>query len=222
MRLRRFVLAAALLLAALAAGTLIPRSPEAAAAGEPKTRRILVLSNPIHTDIALPLDAALLRRFGDLARHGLPMEVAGARYLVFGWGGRSFYVETPTWSDLKPLPLLKGLTIDQAAMHVAVAGEIADPQDGVVPVMIGEAGYDRLLAFIEASFARGPEGPILIPNAGYGRFDAFFEAPGTFTALVGCNTWTSAALRAAGLRTGWWTPLPQLLGASLRLHNTLP
>ena len=58
----------------------------------------------------------------------------------------------------------------------------------------------------------------LDPDASYGEFDAFFEA-GNFTALLGCNTWAAAALRKAGLQTGWWNPLPQTLGLSLDLHN---
>jgi uncharacterized protein (TIGR02117 family) len=53
----------------------------------------------------------------------------------------------------------------------------------------------------------------------YGSDDAFFEANGYFNALLGCNTWTAAALRAAGVKTGWWTPLPPLLITSLHLHN---
>ena len=40
-----------------------------------------------------------------------------------------------------------------------------------------------------------------------------------FNALAGCNVWTAASLRQAGLKTGWWTPLPGLLGLSLKLHN---
>ncbi|MGG2475846.1 DUF2459 domain-containing protein, partial [Rhizobium sp. BR5] len=39
----------------------------------------------------------------------------------------------------------------------------------------------------------------------------FFEANGWFNAVAGCNTWSAAMLREAGIRTGWWTPLPPLL-----------
>ncbi|MGO8572745.1 TIGR02117 family protein, partial [Rhizobium ruizarguesonis] len=34
-----------------------------------------------------------------------------------------------------------------------------------------------------------------------------------------CNTWTAAALRSAGLRTGIWNPLPQALRLSVAVYN---
>ena len=222
--MRRFFRIAFALLAvvavALALGTLVPRPlwPGKADPG-PSTRHILVLSNPIHTDIAIPVDAAVLERFGFLADAGMPVELPGARYVIFGWGGRDFYIATPTWADLKPIPLLKGITLDASVMHVEVAGEIAEPQPQIMAFDIGEQQFQALLDFIEASFQKGPDGPIRIPGARYNDYDAFFEANGRFTALAGCNTWTAKALRAAGLRTGWWNPLPPLLTLSMRLYN---
>lgn len=212
-----FVAAVALL---VIAGTFVPRPlfQEAAAEG-PKPHRILVLSNPIHTDIAIPIDSRVLETFSFLARDGLPIDAPQARYLTFGWGGRSFYIETPTWSELKALPLLKGLTADSAAMHVELAGQIDARHPSVATYAIGEREFAQLLAYIRASFRDEAGGPEIIAGAGYGEFDRFYEAHGTFTALLGCNTWTAAALRNAGLRTGWWTPLPPLLGTSMRLYN---
>ena len=58
-----------------------------------------------------------------------------------------------------------------------------------------------------------------IPDTAYGPNDDFFEANGWFSAAVGCNTWTAGALREAGIRTGWWNPLPVSLSMSLDLYN---
>ncbi|MER9496898.1 DUF2459 domain-containing protein [Mesorhizobium sp. M0587] len=41
------------------------------------------------------------RRFHFLVDAGLPSDAPEVRYIVFGWGGRAFYLETPTWSQLK-------------------------------------------------------------------------------------------------------------------------
>lgn len=81
------------------------------------------------------------------------------------------------------------------------------------------AQYNALLGFIAASFSRVDGRAAMVPGAGYGAYDFFFEAEGHFNALAGCNTWTARALRAAGLRAGWWNPLPQSLGLSLDLYN---
>lgn len=212
----------ALLALAVTAGTLMPRPFwPAAKASEAfgQTRRILVLSNPIHTDIAIGIDAETLARFPFLAESGMPVTHSNARWLVFGWGGRAFYIETPTWADLKPMPLIKGLTLDRSVIHADVAGEIIEPSDRVRSFEIGPEEYQRLLAYIEASFKAGDGSIAAMPDTAYGPTDAFFEANGWFSAAVGCNTWTAAALREAGIRTGWWNPLPVSLSMSLDLYN---
>lgn len=217
-------LAAVLLTAILcvAAGTFVPRplwpvAKAGTAVGE--THRILVLSNPIHTDIAIPVTAETLARFPFLSESGMPVAHPDARWLIFGWGGRAFYIETPAWSDLKPVPLFKGLTLDRSVVHADVAGEIIEPAEHIASFEIGTKGYQRLLSFIEASFATVDGRIAAIPDAGYGENDRFFEANGWFSALRGCNTWTAKALREAGLQTGWWNPLPVLLSVSLTLYN---
>ncbi|TIR15493.1 MAG: TIGR02117 family protein [Mesorhizobium sp.] len=220
-RLLRYLLmlVAALLLAA-ALGTLVPRPlwPAAMAKGE-GTRRILVLKNPIHTDIAVPLDDGIRRRFAFLADAGLPMDASDARYIVFGWGGRAFYLETPIWSQLKAAPVLKALTLDASVMHVDVADAIKEPHPDVAGFDIDDAHFAALLDYIAASFRQGTGGPVAIEKAGYSTYDRFYEANGRFNALVGCNTWTAAGLRVAGIRTGWWNPLPVSLWWSMGLYD---
>jgi uncharacterized protein (TIGR02117 family) len=218
--LRRLGYAIAAVLVLLVLGTLVPRPLwRTGNPGEATNRRILLLSNPIHTDIAIPLDAGVLAKFNSLEQAGIQAELPGARYLVFGWGSRAFYIETPAWSELKPGPLFSALTVDRSVIHVDVTGDIAEPQPSVRGFDLSEAQFDRLTNLIVASFRIGPDGPIRIPDAAYGEFDGFFEANGYFSAIVGCNTWTASALREAGLRTGWWNPLPQTLAVSLDLHN---
>ena len=217
--LRYLAMLIATVLLAAALGTLVPRPLWPAAAKGEGTRHILLLRNPIHTDIAIPIDDDVRRRFAFLAKAELPIDGPEARYIVFGWGGRAFYLETPTWSDLKAVPVLKALTLDASVMHVDVAGAIAGPHPDVAGFDIDEQHFSALVDYIAASFRQGPSGPLVIENAGYSRFDRFYEANGRFNALVGCNIWTAAGLRTAGLRTGWWNPLPVSLWQSLKLFN---
>jgi uncharacterized protein (TIGR02117 family) len=208
------------LFVALAMGLFFPRPltapADAAVQGE---TQILLLANPIHTDIALPVDDEVRAAFADLVPAGLPVDMPGVEYLIIGWGGRSFYIETPTWGDIRPLPVLKALTIDRSVLHVAVAGRIDQKHPSVRPLTISKEGRRRMIEAIRASFIRDAGLPVPIPGAAYGLDDAFFEAEGVFNAFVGCNTWTASMLRSAGVRTGWWTPLPQLLDLSIDLHH---
>lgn len=218
----RWLLRAVFLLVFLAAcGTFIPRPLIAPveASSAAATHRILLLSGPIHTDIAIPLDEETRAVFSFLAETGFPLGHPDAEWLIIGWGGRAFYLETPSWSELKPLPVLRALTIDRSVLHVDLAGHITEPQPAVAAFDIGDDQMARLRNFISDSFIRDAGVVAPIPNAGYGEIDRFFEAKGYFNALFGCNTWTAAALRSAGLRTGLWNPLPQSLRLSLGVYN---
>lgn len=219
--LKRLCVFVALIATLVAAGVLLPRASgtsQPAYAGQ-NSNLVLVLSNPIHTDIALPVRADILARFGFLRMGNLDIDNPGVRYIVFGWGGRAFYTQTPTWADLKPVPLFKGLTIDRSVMHVSLAGDIPLSHADVTALDLSDQGYEDLVAFILRGFAMEQGKQMPLAGTSYGENDAFFEGVGYFTAVMGCNTWTAAALRSAGVATGWWTPLPRLLSASLWLHN---
>ncbi|MEI3855189.1 MULTISPECIES: TIGR02117 family protein [Ensifer] len=206
---------------AVVLGTLLPRPllPVSASAAGAGATRILVLSGPIHTDIAVPLTEETRARFGFIEAAGVPLAHPQAQWLIFGWGGRSFYLETPTWSELKAMPVFKALTLDRSVMHVDIAGRIVEPQPSVASFELDAAGYERLLGFIAESFIRDAGAVVPVDGFSYNGNDRFFEAEGRFNALVGCNTWTARALREAGLRTGLWNPVPPSLGLSLRIHN---
>lgn len=213
---------------AVGLGILIPRpfpflDEATARQGEPaERRRILILSNAIHTDIALPADEDVLEAFGFVSEGGLELDYPGVVWIVFGWGGRSFYLETPTWADLKAGPVLDALTWDTSVMHVRRTGTIPFHLEEVQILDLSVASFEALVRDIRASFevvsGRRPEP---IPGAAYDEHDVFFPAKGGFNALIGCNTWTAGRLRTAGVRTGVWTPLPGTLTWSLALHNSL-
>jgi len=214
---------------AVGLGILIPRplfasapvnTAYAATSVDTPRRTVLILSNAIHTDIALPATPDVVERFSFLAANGLDPAQPGVAYIIAGWGGRSFYIETPTWSELKPGPVFKALTVDRSVMHVSVAGPIDRDHASVTAVELDEASFQRMLQAILAGFSSDDGGkPVVIAGANYGMYDLFFEAEGWFNAIVGCNVWTAATLRQGGLKTGWWTPLPRLLSLSMALHN---
>ena len=187
----------------------------------PLEKRILVVSNLIHTDIAVPIDPDSVAALGFLADNSQPILHPDARWMLIGWGGRSFYLETPSLADIRPGPTFRALTIDSSVMHVDVLADIDLADPAVTPLAVSEEAYVNLLRTISASFARKDGRVLPIDGYAYGPVDAFYEAEGSFNALLGCNTWTSRVLRSAGVRTGIWNPLPQSLTLSLRMFNDL-
>lgn len=163
---------------------------------------IWVESNGVHTALILPVVAAEidwrdLVRAQDLA----DPRYAGYDHLGFGWGERRFYLETPTWSDVRPATVLAAaLGSDRTLVHVDHLPAPA-PGDGARRILLRPAEYRRLADFIRASF-RARAGHV----RGYGAGDAFYDATGHYSAITTCNSWTGAALRHAGVRVGAWTP----------------
>ena len=226
--LRAAVLSVVVLFLAVAMGALVPgqvaensyaQMPDHS--GPESNRRILVLSNAIHTDIALPADPDVLEALGFVTENGLELDVPGVFWIVVGWGGRAFYVETPTWSDLKPLPVVKALTWDRSVMHVQRAGFIPEDHPGILPLDLEESAFSALLDAVVRSFDAGDAGMhVPLEGAAYGENDTFYPAEGAFNAVAGCNVWTARMLRTAGIPTGLWTPLPGLLTWSMAFHQT--
>jgi uncharacterized protein (TIGR02117 family) len=217
---------AALGFLALVAGTVVPWPLTSQQTEGEQTGEILVITNPIHTDIAIPATPEALKTFGFLRESGLPLDAPGVRWIVFGWGGRAFYLETPTWSELKLVPVLKALTLDRSVMHVELAGEIDRTLPQVRSIALSTTAKNEDATAMERIYYRiadsfEGETPMAIPNAGYGPNDRFYESKGGFNILVGCNVWAAKILREAGLQTGLWNPLPQSLVYSLDLHNSL-
>lgn len=168
---------------------------------------IFVETNGVHTDLVLPVAAAGID-WRDLVR---PDDIADPRYagydhLAFGWGEAKFYLETPTWADVRPGTVLRAaLGSDHTLVHVE---HIPAPETGSEArrIVLRPEEYRRLAAFIRTSFAPGRPGARPRVFRGYGDYDAFYSGTGRYDAVMTCNAWTGAALRAAGVRIGVWTP----------------
>lgn len=165
---------------------------------------VWVETNGIHTGIVVPKVAAgvdwrPLLPPGDVAdpRYG------GYPYAAIGWGERTFYLETPTWADVRVTTVLAAaLGSRRTLMHVE---HLPRPREGadVRRLVLRPEEYRRLAATIRASFAERPT-----HERGYAGYDVFYEARGRYSAIRTCNAWTGDVLRAAGVRVGWWTPFP--------------
>jgi len=169
--------------------------------------RIYLADNGIHTDIVVPVNAAGVD-WRDIVRPG---DIADPRYaaydhLAIGWGERAFYMETPTWADVRPGTVLHAaLGSDRTLVHVEHL-PAPDPGPNVRAITLRPEEYRRLAAFIRGSFAHTPPGYRPKFFHGYGDYDAFYSGFGRYDILMTCNAWTGAALRHAGVRVGAWTP----------------
>ena len=178
------LLAVLVLAAALLAGCAMPR----VAPGEGEIPLHLV-SHGWHTGIALR--AADI----DFARWRPLPHPARARYIEVGWGDRDFYPEPGfnLWYGIKalfwPTPsVLHVVGFDEPPARYFPGSEVRE-------LRVPRAGFERLLAYIAASFEPGaaPIAPGLYATG------AFHPSRETFHLFNTCNTWVARGLREAGL-----------------------
>ncbi len=169
---------------------------------------IYLMSNGVHTDIVMPMKSDIY----DWHKVVNPLHTrAGqaAEYVGIGWGDRGFYLESPTWADLRPNTALKAITgLGGSAMHVTFYPNAPQEHVNSIRVQLTAAEYERLIEDILPSFKFDPDThqPIQIPNAFYHESDVFYEANGRYTAFNTCNTWTNNRLKKSGLKAVVWTP----------------
>lgn len=166
---------------------------------------IYLRSNGVHTDIVVPAKTEI----HDWTQQIVPEHIkAGqtAEYLAFGWGDRDFYLNTPTWAELK------FSTAFNAAFYLGTAIVHTEYEHNLVEsaqckkIMISGEDYRKLADYISGSFKTDENGNVLwIAGSGYGKDDTFYEAKGKYSLFKTCNTWTNSSLKAAGQKAAFWT-----------------
>lgn len=169
---------------------------------------IYILSNGVHTDIVVPVKN---RQF-DWSRHVLTKNTrqpdSTFTYLAFGWGDKGFYLNTPSWSELKTSTAFNAaFGLGSTAIHTTYYREMKENPENCVRLAITPKQYKRLVYYILGSLRLDQKGGLcFIPtNAVYGDTDSFYEAKGTYSLFQTCNSWANGALKSCGQRAALWT-----------------
>lgn len=150
---------------------------------------LYVVTHGWHTGLAM--QAADI----DFARWRPLPHPARARYLEVGWGDRDYYPAPRfnLWYAFKalawPTPsVLHVVGFDQAPARIFPASE-------VIELRLSRAGFERLLAYISASFEPDPA-PIAPSLYAAG---AFYPSRERFHLFKTCNVWVARGLHEAGI-----------------------
>ncbi|MBO9693631.1 TIGR02117 family protein [Chryseobacterium sp.] len=188
---------------------LIPYIPVSAKNdGQKKEIPIYIYTNGVHTDIVMPVKNDLQDWSRIIPFTNTKSKKTDYQYIGIGWGDKGFYLDTPTWADLKFSTAVKAaFWLSDSAMHCTYYNTMKEGEDCKM-IMISRSQYQNLVKFVEDKFDRDQNGNfILIPtNAVYSDNDAFYDAKGTYSFLYTCNTWSNNALKAAGQKAALWTP----------------
>lgn len=190
-------------------GLLIPYIPVSAKDdGQKKEIPIYIYTNGVHTDIVMPVKNDLQDWSQKIPFANTKSKKTDYQYIGIGWGDKGFYLDTPTWADLKFSTAIKAaFWLSDSAMHCTYYNTMKEGDDCKI-IMISRNQYQNLVKFVEDKFDRDQNGNfMLIPtNAVYSDNDAFYDAKGTYSFLYTCNTWSNNALKAAGQKAALWTP----------------
>lgn len=192
----------------LCAAWVLSRIPVAVEPGVSQEVPFFLQSNGVHTDIIIPARTAIKDWTLSIPYSNTRSGDTTLQYLAFGWGDKGFYLETPTWADLKArVAFNAAFGFSSSAIHATFHHEPVINERCVKSYMSTEQ-YGRLIAFIENSLPKNAAGlPIVIPTeARYGQHDAFYESKGSYHLFHTCNTWTNNALKACGQKACLWTP----------------
>lgn len=176
--------------------------------GEKKEIPIYIYTNGVHTDIVMPVRNDMQDWSTKIPFANTKSKKTDYNYIGVGWGDKGFYLDTPTWADLKFSTAFKAaFWLGESAMHCTYYKTMKEADDCKI-IMISRSQYKDLTKFVEDKFDKDQNGNfILIPtNAVYSDNDAFYDAQGKYSFLYTCNTWSNNALKAAGQKAAFWTP----------------
>jgi uncharacterized protein (TIGR02117 family) len=176
------------------------------AAGAPSVR-IMVVHNGYHAGIVLPR-ATIARLAGERGYRALiavTTRFAAFEWLEIGWGDEAFYRHVPTPGDLTLGLALRALFRPDNPSVLHVVG-VSDPRAQFVGSPMAELdlsaeGFGRLVAKVDATFARGADGQPQDLGPGLYGPSLFYRAVGHFHIGHVCTQWVADALDAAGVPT---------------------
>lgn len=130
--------------------------------------------------------------------HLVHKDFSNADYLEIGWGDRDFYqMPIPDLGTaLKAVLLPTPSVLHIVAFNDSVASYF--PHSEIIRVRLSDAGFQRMIRYIAASYDRDPVGNIVPLGTGLYGASQFYRSQETYHLFRTCNVWVARALDAAG------------------------
>ena len=175
---------------------------------EQKNIPIYIYTNGVHTDLVMPIKNEQIDWSQKIPFNDTMSKAADYQYVGIGWGDKGFYLDTPTWAELKFSTAFEAaFWLGDSAMHTTFYYKMTEAED-CKKIMISRSQYADLIKFVDSQFDKNPSGQniLIATTAVYSKDDSFYEAQGSYSFLYTCNTWTNDALKVAGQKAALWTP----------------
>lgn len=172
---------------------------------------ICVFSGQFHSDLILPVKNDVV----DWHAHFPPSDFSKSKvekydYVAIGWGDRGFYMMGEIENISVPLVANAVLIPSRTVMHVQYQRRPLETDDQR-NVRISTEQYRQLTKFILASLRSNADGVPKKIDFAYHTTDAFYVGAGSYHAFNTCNCWAANAIKTAGVRVPWFSPLPKTI-----------
>jgi uncharacterized protein (TIGR02117 family) len=168
---------------------------------------IYVRSNGVHTDLCLPTQTEQMDWSNFIPTKDYGQE-CDKDFIGIGWGDKGFFLDTPTWAELKFSTAFKAAFLPTpTAMHVEYMPEPMKSET-VKKVYISKMKYLKLVKYVKESFVRIKHQVDVIEGKGYSPADNFYEAHKSYHMFRTCNRWTNEALKTINIKTGVFALFP--------------
>ena len=188
---------------------LLPLIPvKAEETNDPKIVEAYIMTNGVHTDLVVPVKSKYIDWSQKLPFENTKGKDPDQNFIAFGWGDKGFYLDTPTWAELKfSTAFNAAFWLSESAMHCTYYNEMKLGED-CKKIMLTEKQYQNLIKFIDDKFDQDASGnyKFIKTDAVYDNNDAFYDAKGAYNFTYTCNTWANDGLKVAGQKAAFWTP----------------
>jgi uncharacterized protein (TIGR02117 family) len=171
---------------------LFPASPQSV------THTVFVVKHDYHTGIAWSQTEDIKRGKAAMGAE----KWKDAPYVEIGWGDRQFYYA----NDTSISSMIRAMLMPSpSTIHVASFAKSPEVffQFPILQLELSEAGFERLISYINGSFQRNAQGERLAPISDQGQYGVsnFYESIPKYFFAFNCNTWAARALHQAGVPT---------------------
>lgn len=174
---------------------------------------LYILSNGVHVDIAFPRMHSNLNWADHFDFSSFKTAEQKINYYSFGWGDKAFFLETPTWDDLKMKNVTRALMIpSKSAMRFTVYQQEPMLNDKRKKIMISKDQLLKMEKFILEQFNLVNNSAVLIDCCrAPGTDHNYYESNDSYHALRTCNNWANEVLIEGGIKTSRWAPIDDLV-----------
>jgi uncharacterized protein (TIGR02117 family) len=127
------------------------------------------------------------------------------KFFSFGWGDEVFYLNTPSWSDLKIRTAFNAVFLKGPSLiHLT---RYRSTQTNWIEIKINRSELSKINELILQSFSTDENGDkMLLKGKGYSNNDDFYKAEGSYSCFKTCNSWVNTIFKKSGLKSCLWTP----------------